>query len=234
MANDPIFIDSLWRSIRWDLAVVLTQLAIALPIALFLNLEFRFRGLVRAAVLVPYIIPQAVIALAFVYIVDGNFGVLNDVLVRIGALDHPVSWLGDPIYSFVTIVTAMVWSGTPLMAIILLAAIQSIPKDLYEAATIDGANIWQRFQRVTLPDIMPTILFLVLLRIIWMSNHVDMIFLMTGGGPGFSNYTTAIYSFNAITRFDIGYASAVAVALSLILLLASAIYVRHLARKLLE
>jgi len=227
---DPIFLQGLWRTLRWDIAVVFIELAIALPIALFLNLKFRGRGIVRAAVVVPYIIPPAVTALMWVYMFDGNFGVANDLLLRLGVIDRYVSWLSDPAGAFSVIVAAMVWAGQPLMAIIILAALQTIPEELYEAARVDGANAWQRFCHITLPQIMPTILFIVLLRMIWMSNHIDMIFIMTRGGPGFANYTEAVYSFMLTQRFEIGYSSAAAVVLAIVLLTASALYVRRLAR----
>ena len=230
LAGDPIFLQGLWRTLRWDIAVVFIELAIALPIALFLNLKFRGRGIVRAAVVVPYIIPPAVTALMWVYMFDGNFGVANDLLLRLGVIDRYVSWLSDPTGAFSVIVAAMVWAGQPLMAIIILAALQTIPEELYEAARVDGANAWQRFCYVTLPQIMPTILFIVLLRMIWMSNHIDMIFIMTRGGPGFANYTEAVYSFMLTQRFEIGYSSAAAVVLAVVLLTASALYVRRLAR----
>jgi multiple sugar transport system permease protein len=230
MSADLIFVQGLWRTLRWDLAVVGIELAIALPIALFLNLNFRGRGVVRAAVVVPYIIPPAVTALMWVYMFDGNFGVANDLLLRLGVIDGYVSWLSEPDGAFAVVVAAMVWAGTPLMAIMLLAALQTIPAELYEAATVDGANGWQRFRSVTLPHLAPTILFLLLLRTIWMSNHIDMIFIITRGGPGFSNYTEAVYAFMLTTQFEIGYSSAVAVVLALILMAASTFYVRHLAR----
>ena len=233
MAQDDVFRQGLWRTVRWDAAVVLSELAIALPIALFLNLKFRGRGVVRAAVLLPYIIPPAVTALLWVYMVDGHFGVINDLLVRLHVLAHPVSWLGEPGGSFAVVTAAMVWAGQPLMAIILLAVMQAIPRELYEAAKVDGASTWQVFRLITLPHLMPTILFLLLLRTIWMSNYVDMIYIMTQGGPGFSNYTESVYSFMLIQQFDIGYASAVAVVLAIILMLGSIFYVRHLVRSVL-
>jgi multiple sugar transport system permease protein len=230
MAGDSVFLEGLWRTLRWDLAVVLIELAIAMPIALFLNLGFRGRGLVRAAVMVPYVTPPAVVGLLFCYLFDGNFGVINDLLVRIGVLDRYVAWLSDPTASFWVVVSAMVWYGQPLMALILLATLQTIPSELYEAAKVDGARTWRRFVHITLPHLVPTILFLILLRTIWMSNHIDMIFVMTNGGPGFSNHTEAVYSFMLTNQFQIGYASAVAVVLAILLVVASALYVRHLAR----
>jgi multiple sugar transport system permease protein len=233
MIGDTTFINGLWRTLRWDLSVVLTQLALALPIALLLNPPFRARGVVRAAMMVPYITPPAVVALMFSYIVDGNFGVLNDILVKLGVLTQYFAWLSDPTASFLIVVSAMVWYGTPLMALILLAVRQTIPSEEYEAAKVDGASAHRMFWHITLPHLMPTILFLLLFRVIWMSNHIDMIYIITLGGPGFSNYTEAIYSFNLTTQFEIGYASAVAVALTLILVTGSALYVRHLARSVL-
>ena len=233
MIGDTTFIHGLWRTLRWDLAVVLIQLAIALPTALLLNLSFRGRGVVRAAMMVPYITPPAVIGLVFCYIVDGNFGVLNDILVTLGVLTQYVAWLSDPTASFWVVVSAMVWYGQPLMALILLAVRQTVPPETFEAAKVDGASPWRMFWHITLPHLKPTILFLLLFRIIWMSNHVDMIFVITGGGPGFSNYTEAVYSFKLTTQFEIGYASAVAVVLAAMLVAASALYVRHLARRVL-
>ena len=158
---------------------------------------------------------------------------VNDLLVKVGILDQYVSWLSDPTGSFGVTVAAMVWYGQPLMALILLAALQTIPQTLYDAAHVDGASAWQRFRYITLPHLMPSILFLVLLRLIWMSNHIDMIFVLTQGGPGFANYTAAVYSFKLTNQFEIGYASAVAVVLTILLVAASALYVRHLARKVL-
>jgi multiple sugar transport system permease protein len=219
--------------LRWDVAVVGSELLIALPIALFLNLAFRGRGFVRVAMMIPYITPPAVVALLFAYMFDGNFGAVNDILVKLGVLDRYVSWLSDPTGSFAVTVAAMVWYGQPLMALILLAALQTIPQALYDAANVDGASAWQRFRYITLPHLMPSILFLVLLRLIWMSNHIDMIFVLTQGGPGFANYTAAVYSFKLTNQFEIGYASAVAVVLTILLVAASALYVRHLARKVL-
>jgi multiple sugar transport system permease protein len=233
LLDDPIFLNGLWRTVRWDLTVVLSEIGIAIPLALFLNLDFRGRALVRAAVLVPYIIPPAVTGLIWVYMFDGTFGVVNDLLVRLHLIEDYVSWLSDPTASYLIVSAAMVWSGTPLIAIVLLAVLQTIPQELYEAAIIDGSNPWQRFRWVTLPFLMPTILFLLLLRMIWMSNHIDMIFIMTRGGPGFANYTEAIYSFKLTGQFEIGYASAVAVVLAAVLVLASIFYVRHLARSVL-
>lgn len=231
---DPIFLGSLWRTLRWDVVVVGAEMLIAIPVALFLNLTFRGRGIVRASVLIPYIIPPAVTALMWVYIFDGNFGVFNDVLVRLGLLDQYFPFLSDPNGSFFITAFAMVWAGQPLVAIIILAVLQTVPGELYDAARVDGAGPFRQFWHVTLPHIAKTLIFLALIRTIWMSNHIDMIYIMTRGGPGFSNYTAAVYSFTLTGQFEIAYGSAVAVTLAAILIFGAVFYIRYLARSVLS
>jgi multiple sugar transport system permease protein len=233
MAGDDIFLDSLWRTLRWDVAVVLSELLIALPIALFLNLTFRGRGFARVAMMIPYITPPAVVGLLFAYMFDGNFGVVNDILVKAGILDRYVSFLSDPDRKL-----RGDGGGDGLVRNSAHGADPPGRPANHSAAAVrrgnvDGASAWQRFRYITLPHLMPSILFLMLLRLIWMSNHIDMIFVLTQGGPGFANYTAAVYSFKLTNQFEIGYASAVAVVLTILLVAASAMYVRHLARKVL-
>src|SRR3546814_20371958 len=115
----------------------------------------------------------------WVYVFDGNFGVFNDIVVRLGLIDRFVSWMGDPAASFSIVAAAMTWTGMPLMAIILLAALQTIPGDLYEAASLHGATAWDKFRQVTLPHLLPTILFLLLSRPYWFLNQPALILLIT-------------------------------------------------------
>lgn len=229
--QDDIFLAGLWRTLRWVVVVAGSQMLLALPIALFLNSRFLGRAIVRAAVLIPYIVPAAVVAIIWRFMVDANFGVINDILLRLGVIDAYRAWMGEPLAAFAVIAFAMIWAGFPFYAISLLAALQVIPDDLYEAARIDGAGGWQQFRFVTLPLILPTILLLLLLRTIWLSHNVDLIFLMSEGGPGYNNYTVAIYSFILTwSRLEIGYPAALAIMLALVLLIASAIYVVFIER----
>ncbi len=229
--QDDIFIGGLWRTVRWVVVVAGLQMLIALPVALFLNSRFTGRALVRAAVLIPYIVPAAVVAIIWRFMVDSNFGVINDILLRLGIIDSYQAWMAHPIAAFLVIALAMIWAGFPFYAISLLAALQVISDDLYEAARIDGAGGWQQFRFITLPLILPTILLLLLLRTIWLSHNVDLIFLMSEGGPGYNNYTVAIYSFILTwSRLEIGYPSALAIMLAVVLLIASAIYVAFIER----
>lgn len=225
--GDDVFVSSLWKTLRWVTVVAGIQLLIALPVALFLNMDFKGRGFVRAAVLIPYIVPAAVVAIIWRFMVDANFGVINDLLLKLGLIDQYEAWISQPNPAFAIIATALIWAGFPLMAIILLAAVQAVPTEIYEAGKIDGASAWQQFRHLTLPLLKPTILLLLLLRTIWLSHNIDFIFIMSEGGPGFANYTTAVYAFILTWgRFEIGYPSAIAVVLALILLAASILYVK--------
>jgi len=229
--SDEVFRISVIQTLRWVAVVIVGQFALALPVALFLNLNFSWRGAVRTAILIPWVIPAAVTALIWVFMFDANLGVANDILVRLGIIQSYWTWLSDFKTAFFLVVMAAIWSGFPFMSIVLLAALQTIPDDLYEAAHIDGASVWHRFWYVTLPLITPTILLILLLRTIWLSHSVDLVYIMTVGGPGYSNYTTAVYSFLLTTsQFEIGYASAVAVVLAVALLAVSTIYIRHMER----
>lgn len=234
LLNDRTFLDGAWRTLRWVAAVVIGEVLIALPMSLLLNRRFVGRTFVRVTMMLPYITPPAVVALLFLYIVDGNFGIFNEILVKLGIQSAYTPWMSSPTASFWVVVAAMIWYGTPLMVLILLAALQTIPQELYEAADVDGIGPFAQFWHITLPHILPSLAFIALLRTIFMSNHIDMIFVMTTGGPGFANYTEAVYSFHLTNEFRIGYASAVAVALSLVLMVGAALYVRYLARNVLK
>jgi len=229
--QDDVFIGGLWRTLRWVGLVAGCQMMIALPVALFLNTRFRGRPIVRAAVLIPYIVPAAVVAIIWRFMVDSNFGVINDILMRIGVIDSYQAWMAQPTAAFLVISFAMIWAGFPFYAVTLLASLQVISEDLYEAARIDGAGAWQQFRFVTLPLILPTILLLLLLRTIWLSHNIDLIFLMSEGGPGYNNYTIAVYSFILTwSRRELGYPAALAIMLAIVLLIASAIYIYFIER----
>jgi len=229
--DDEIFTESLWHTLRWVVVNAGGQMLVALPVALLLNTGFRGRGMVRAAILVPWVVPGAVVAIIWRYMVDANYGVLNDVLLRLGVIAETIAWIGEPLPSFIVISTATIWAGFPFFAVTLLAALQVIPEDLYEAARIDGAGAWQRFTKVTLPLLMPTILLLLLLRTIWLAHSVDLIFLMSNGGPGYNNYTVAVYSFILTwSQLLLGYPSALVIMLSVVLLIASVFYIRSIER----
>jgi len=231
MWSDPTFIESIWKTVRWTVSIVALQLLLALPVALFLNLRFKARGILRSIVFMPYVMPAAVVAVIWVYMFDSSFGVVNDLLQSLNLTDVNIAFLSSSTWSFWVLVLAMVWHGAPLMVIILLAALQSVRHDALEAAELDGAGRWKRFVHVVLPHLMPTIWLVVLLRTMWMAHHVETIALLTNGGPGTANYTMPMYSFGLATQdYDVAYGSAVAIVLSLMLLVLATIYIRNLER----
>jgi multiple sugar transport system permease protein len=229
--EDEIFVGSLGRTARWVVVAAGVQMLLALPVALFLNRAFNGRGAVRSAILIPWVVPSVVVAIIWRFMVDANYGVVNDILLRLGLIPGYVAWISEPGSSFVVVAAAQVWSGLPFFAITLLAALQTVPPELYEAARIDGAGAWARFRYVTLPLLLPTIWLLLLLRTIWLAHSIDLIFLMTQGGPGYSNYTVSVYSFLLMwNQLELGYPAALSVMLSAGLLVASAVYVRFIER----
>ena len=160
------------------------QFLLGLVTALLLNQSFWWRGAARALVVVPWALPSVIIALMWTWMYDFNVGVLNDILVRIGIIDAPVAWLARPDLALAAIMAALVWQGFPFFAITILAGLQTIPAELYEAAEIDGANRSQMLRHITLPSIADVIATALLrLRTIWVANSLDVILVMTGGGP---------------------------------------------------
>lgn len=228
--EDPLFVGSIWRTLRYAFVVAVGQMLMALPLALFLNQPFRGRAIVRASILLPWVVPGAVIAIIWRFLVDANYGIVNDLLMRLGLISAPMAWFGEQRWAFWLIVSASYWASTPFVALTLLAALQSIPPELYEAAKVDGASALVRFRFVTFPMLLPTILLLFLLRTISLAHGVEFIFLMTMGGPGYSNYTLAVYTYLLLGRLEIGYPAAIAVMLGIVLIVMSAIYVRLMER----
>ncbi|MGL5734563.1 MAG: carbohydrate ABC transporter permease, partial [Beijerinckiaceae bacterium] len=162
-----------------------------------------------------------------------NVGVLNDLLLRVGLVEKPVAWLANPTTAFYAIVLALIWQGFPFFAITILAGLQTIPDEQYEAADIDGATRGQRLRYVILPGIADVIATALLLRTIWVANSLDVILVMTGGGPGLATHTLPLYAFlTAYSGMRFGYAGALAIVLTIILMGVVIAYVRRQAREL--
>jgi multiple sugar transport system permease protein len=194
-----------------------TELLLGLGLALLLNESFHGRSVARTAALIPWALPTAVLALAWAWIFNDQFGVFNDLLIRLGLLSHPVAWLGSGPTAMFAVIFADVWKTTPFMMIILLSGLQSIPDDLYEAVQIDGARVWHSFRLITLPMLMPSILLALVFRVIQSFGIFDFIYVMNGGGPGGATETVAIYNYRAFLRYlDFGYGAAMIVVTFLI------------------
>lgn len=225
--DDPQFWRALRASVVWVLGSVVPQFLLGLGLALFLNREFRGRGLFRTLTIAPWAVSGVVTALMWLWIFDGTIGVLNDLLFRIGAIERPIAWGIEPAKAWFMLFVANAWRGTPFFAIMFLAALQGIGADLYEAAKIDGASAWRRFLHVTLPLIRSTIVIATLLRAIWTFNYIDIILVMTRGGPVGETRTLALYLYDvAFINSNFGYAATLAVITCVILLVFSALYWR--------
>ncbi|MDR3536878.1 MAG: sugar ABC transporter permease [Acetobacteraceae bacterium] len=224
--HSQAFWDSLGRSVVWVVGSVSLQFLIGLGVALLLNRDFRMRGLVRAIIVVPWALPSVIIGLVWTWMLDFNFGILNQIGVAFGLLDEPVAWLAQSGTAMAAVMAAIVWQGFPFFAITLLAGLQSIPHDLYEGAEIDGANAWYTFVYVTVPGLLPVMVTALLLRMIWVANSLDLILVMTGGGPGTSTQTLPLHAFlTAWSGGNYGSGAALSTLLTLILLSVITIYV---------
>jgi multiple sugar transport system permease protein len=208
---------------------VAAELVLGMIIALLINRNFVGRGIVRASVLVPWALTTVVSAKMWAWIYDGRYGVANDLLLRIGLIDAPIIFLVRPEVTIWAMIAAEIWKTTPFMALLLLAGLQLIPNELYEAASIDGATAWQRYWRITMPLLRPAILVAMLFRTIDAVRMFDLPRVLTNGGPGKSTETVVLYTYNTMfTSLNFGYGSALAVMIFLIVMLVSFIYIKVL------
>ncbi len=230
--SDPVFWVSLWHTVVWIGLTVPLQMGLGLIAALLLNREFPWRGLARALVIIPWALPSVVIALMWRWIYDPNTGVLNDILLYLQVVQSAVPWLADPNVALYAIIATLTWQGFPFFAVMILAALQGIPRSQYEAASLDGASTWRQFRHITLPGIMPVLATAGLLRVIWVANSMDVIFVMTGGGPGYATHTLPLYAFiRARQNLDFGYGSAIAVTFTILLGAVVAVYLARTMRE---
>lgn len=216
--TDPTFIVALKNTVKWVAGALSAQFIVGLLFACMLNREFKGRGIIRSISLLPWVTPGVVIALMWGLIYDGNLGVLNDILKKIGFIKQNIPWLAQPQTSLTAQTVSIIWQGIPFFTIMILAAMQGISTELYESATVDGAGEWQKFRYVTWPHILPTIIITVFLRIVWITNNTEIIYIMTQGGPGDSSLTVSVYTYmQAQKSMNFGYASALAVVMTIIL-----------------
>ncbi|TVP64184.1 MAG: sugar ABC transporter permease [Leptolyngbya sp. LCM1.Bin17] len=224
MVQDGRFWQSIGNTAIFTVFSLLFELILGLIIALALDQAFRGRGLVRTIAILPWALPTALIALAWRWIFNAEYGVWNDILVRLQIIGDPVNWLGDPNWAMVSVIAADVWKTTSFVAILLLAGLQSISQDLYEAHSIDGATPWQSFRQITLPLIAPQIVIAMLFRFAQAFGIFDLIQVMTGGGPGGATEMVSIYIYATVMRYlDFGYGAALVAVTFLILILVVAL-----------
>ena len=213
LLTDPVALKSLLTTLLFVGVTAPLEVMLGLGMALVLNESFRGRGWVRAIAILPWALPTAVMAMSWRWIFNDTYGVFNDILMRFGVISEPVAWLGDPVTAMMAIVAADVWKTTPFITIILLAGLQSIPRDLYEALRLDGAGSWQRFRMLTLPMLRPALVLALTFRLIQALGVFDLVWVMTGGGPAGGTRTVALYIYDNLFRYlDMDYGSLITVA----------------------
>jgi len=226
--QDSLFWSSLWRTILWVVFGVGFQFVFGFALALLLNSKFRGRGIARAVSLIPWVTPGVLIGLMWRWIYDGSYGVLNDLLLKLGWIHDKIPFLAQESTAFPSTIVTIIWQGIPFFALMLLAGPQGVPGELYEAANIDGANVFQKLFKITIPSLKNTIFVTTLLRVIWVANSVDVIFNMTGGGPAYSTQTLSVYIFNKANALNLGYSSSMSILLTLILLVVAVPYLKSM------
>ena len=230
--KDPLFIESLKVTLVFVLAAVILEILLAIGIALMLNRPFRGQWLVRMLALLPWAIPSVVNGIMWKWILNPSYGSLNGLLYSLGIIDKYIIWLGDPKLALGTVVIADVWKETPFIMLLILAALQTIPRDLYEAAWVDGSTAIQSFFNITLPLIRPTLFVAVALRTIWALKSFDLIYTLTAGGP--SNGTTVVGYYTYLKSFvslQLGRGAAVAYIMTFAVLVLIILYQRALYRE---
>jgi ABC-type sugar transport system permease subunit len=223
--TDPGFTRSILITLIFAILVVAGNLLVGTILALILNTEMRFRVVFRAILILPWLFPDVVVALIFKWIYNPLYGLLNFGLMSAHIIDKPVAWLDDPNLAFAAVVISCIWKGYPLVMILVLAGLQSIPKDRYEAASIDGANAFASFRYVTFPGLLPVLIVAIILDTVWWFKHFTIVWLMTAGGPIDATKLVSIDIYRvAFQNFDFGRASAMAVIVFIICLIISIIY----------
>lgn len=224
LAGDRLFWKTLGNTFFYTFWNVTAGTMLSLVMALLMNQPGAMARLFRLVVALPLIISAPIAALTWSWVLDTDFGLLNQSLLEAGLVDRAVPWLNSPFYARWSIVMVNIWLGTGLSALLLLAALQQIPKELLESATLDGAGVWQRFRHVTLPQLRPMLLVVLIIKLIGSFKTFDQVFIMTGGGPLYSSETILVYLYrHGFEYFDFGYASAVGVIFFVIVATLSAV-----------
>ncbi|MEH7116246.1 sugar ABC transporter permease [Neobacillus vireti] len=231
--HDHRAIVSILFTLKFTVVTVFFELVVGFGAALLMNKAFKGRGFVRAAILVPWAIPTSVSALMWKFIYNDQYGLFNDILYKLHIIDAYRAWLSTSSGSFMALVLTDVWKTAPYMALLILAGLQMVPKELYESAKMDGANTLQIFTKITLPNVKTTVVVALLFRTLDAFRVYDLIAVMTGGANG--TESVSVYAYNNLMKFlDFGYGSAMAVLIFLVVFIISLIYMKLLGNKLTE
>ncbi len=214
LLDDPVFLLSIFNTILYTVAASILKFALGLWLALILNEHLPFKAFFRAIVLLPWVVPTVLSAIAFWWIYDAQFSIISWALIEMGLIDAPINFLGDANNARASVIAANVWRGIPFVAITLLAGLQTIPQSLHEAGTLDGATHWQRFRYITLPMLTPIIAVVMTFSVLFTFTDFQLIYVLTRGGPLNATHLMATLSFQrAIPGGMLGEGAAIAVAM---------------------
>jgi multiple sugar transport system permease protein len=214
LVSDGVFRLSVYNTFLYTAVASVVKFALGLWLALLLNKHIPFKSLIRAIVLLPFIVPTVLSAIAFWWIYDPQFSIVSWVLVKMGLIDHYIDFLGDPNLARMSTIIANTWRGVPFVAICLLAGLQTIPASMYEAASIDGATPWQQFRYITLPMLSPIIAVVMTFSVLFTFTDFQLIWVLTRGGPINATHLMATLSFQrAIPGGALGEGAAIATAM---------------------
>jgi multiple sugar transport system permease protein len=233
LLRDIQFWNAFKFSILYSIITVLGQMILGTALALFANRKFPGRWLARAAILFPWAIPTATNSVIWAYIFNGQYGLVSSLLEHLGLMNpaHPINWLGSPQLATLLIYVLAIWKANSLVALLVLAGLQTIPDEVYEAARVDGATPWQSLWRVTLPLLRPTLVVTLVLRTIESLQAFDLISAFTNGGPGNATQNLGLYIYVQIQQYgDFGYGSTIAMVLMVVTLAFIVLYMRMLQR----
>ncbi|MCD6189686.1 MAG: sugar ABC transporter permease [Thermococcus sp.] len=222
------FWDSVIRTVIWSVSNVALQLVGSLGVALVLNQEYKGKEFIRNWIILPWVLPTIVLAIVWKWILDPTHGVANYILIRLGIVERPIEFLSSTTWTLPTAILLNCWRWIPYFSVIVLAALQTVPKELHEAAAIDGASRWKRFTHITLPFISPVLKVIALNSLLWSANIFDTIWLLTRGGPLDHTTTLPIYIYSKAFRSFRFSEAAAAILMFLGLLLLVIIYLRIL------
>jgi multiple sugar transport system permease protein len=232
LSSDSFFLAALGHTFIYAVVALTFEFLLGLGLAVLLDGPLRGRSLFRAALLIPMMLPPVVAGVVWRLMLNPDFGAINGTLKSAGLTTDALTWTASPVLAMAAVIAVDIWQWTPFMFLVLLAGLQAIPQEPYEAAMIDGASAWQTFRHVTLPLLRPAILIALLLRTMDLLRVFDQIFILTEGGPGFATETVSLYIYRAAFRFfDFGYAAAMSFVLLVLTNIISLTYIRLLQRQ---
>lgn len=227
--NDPEFWTSFYNTSIFVAITVPIELILGFILALVANKTMRGRALIRAALLIPWALPTALNALAWRWMYNTDYGLFNSLLINLNIIDAPINWLGQIPLAMISMMIVAIWKTTSFVALLILAGLQTVPSELYEAAKIDGATSWQSLRKVTIPLVWPSIMVSLLFRTGDAFRSFELPYNLTGGGPVNSTETLSVFAYNNFFQYlDFSYSSTIALIQFLLLLCLAVIYLKTL------